>query len=300
MDVVDTFAAVRAVGPGRTALVPTMGYLHEGHIGLIRRAVAENDRTVVSLFVNPLQFNERSDLDRYPRDFERDRSIAEQAGADVLFAPVADEMFSRPPRAVVRVDDVAAHMEGIRRPGHFEGVATVVTKLFAGAQPTTAYFGRKDAQQVAVVSALAMDLSFPVQIVPVSTVREADGLALSSRNVFLSSEERVTATAISRGLFAAADLVEAGETDASTLIAACREHLTDLDVEYIELADQQNAQPLGRLVEPSFLALSARVGATRLIDNVAFDLVDGAWIPDRGQRLETRSMLYEGRDAAGR
>lgn len=300
MEVVDTFAAIRRAETGSVALVPTMGYLHEGHISLIRRAVAENDRTVVSLFVNPLQFNEQSDLVRYPRDFERDRSIAEHAGADMLFAPSADEMFPRPPKTMVRVDEIAAHMEGSRRPGHFDGVATVVTKLFAGAQPTAAYFGRKDAQQVAVVSTLAIDLSLPVKIVPVSTVREADGLALSSRNVFLSDDERVTAAAISRGLFAAADLVEAGETEASKLVAACLDHLTDVDVEYIELADQQTAQPVRRLIEPSFLALAARVGATRLIDNVALDLVNGEWFPDRGQRLETRSMLYEGRDAAGR
>jgi pantoate--beta-alanine ligase len=277
-----------------------MGYLHEGHVRLIRRSVAENDITVVSLFVNPLQFDEQSDLDRYPRDFDRDRSIVEQAGADVLFAPAAEEMFPHPPATTVRVDQLADHMEGVHRRGHFDGVATVVTKLFAGVQPNAAYFGRKDAQQLAVVSTLTVDLSLPVRVVAVSTVRESDGLALSSRNVFLSDTDRSLASGISQGLFAAADLVDAGETAGASLIAACRDHLTGLEIEYVELADQRSAQPVQRLEEPSFLAVSAQVGATRLIDNVAFDLVNGEWFPDRGQPLDGRSMLYEGRDAAGR
>ena len=269
-------------------------------MSLIRRSVVENDTTVVSLFVNPLQFDQESDLERYPRDLDRDRSIADQAGADLLFAPSVDEMFPQPPMTIVRVNEIANPMEGDRRPGHFDGVATVVTKLFAGVQPTTAYFGRKDAQQLAVVSTLALDLSLPIRVVPVSTVREPDGLALSSRNVFLSDADRSEAVAIPRGLFAAADCVDSGETAAAALIAACREQISGLDVEYIELASQRTAQRVRRLEEPAFLAVAARVGATRLIDNVAFDLVNGEWIPDRGQPLDGPSMLYAGRDAAGR
>lgn len=295
-----TFAAARQRGNLRVGLVPTMGYLHEGHVGLMLRSVAENDMTIVSLFVNPLQFDEPSDLKRYPRDLERDRSIAAGAGADLLFVPGVEEMFPQPRMTTVHVDEVADHMEGVRRPGHFDGVATVVAKLFAGVQPSTAYFGRKDAQQLAVVSTLAMDLSLPVHVVPVSTVREPDGLALSSRNVFLSDREREKALAISRGLFAAADCVATGERSGDALIAACREQLAGVEVEYVSLASQRIAQPVRRLEEPSFLAVAARVGAIRLIDNVAFDRVDGEWIPDRGQTLDGPSMLYEGHDAAGR
>jgi pantoate--beta-alanine ligase len=192
-------------------------------------------------------------------------------------------------------------MEGPRRPGHFEGVATVVAKLFAGIQPDVAYFGRKDAQQVAVITTMARDLSFPVRIEPGSTVREGDGLALSSRNVFLSEDDRERALVISRGLFDAADLVEQGERDAGVIESVCGAALGELDeLEYVQLADQSTAQPMGTLDRPAFLAVAGTVGSTRLIDNVAIDLVDGRWVVDRGERLQERSMLYGERDAAGR
>lgn len=300
MIVTSTFAETRRRSAGVVGLVPTMGYLHEGHLSHITRSVTDNDTTVVSLFVNPLQFDDASDLDRYPRDFERDHELAASAGADVLFAPDLAEMYPTKPLASVVVSDVTSRMEGERRPGHFEGVATVVAKLFAGLQPDVAYFGRKDAQQVAVVSTMTRDLSFPVRIEPGSTIREVDGLALSSRNVFLSPDDRDRALAISAGLSAAADLLEGGETDARTLESVCMERLSDLDVDYVQLADQATARPLEAVDRPCFLAVAASVGSVRLIDNVAFDPGGAGWIADRGVRLSRPSMLYGGADAAGR
>jgi pantoate--beta-alanine ligase len=210
-------------------------------------------------------------------------------------------MYSADPLASVVVAQLTDHMEGPRRPGHFEGVATVVAKLFAGIQPDVAYFGRKDAQQVAVVTTMARDLSFPVRIEPGSTVRELDGLALSSRNVFLSEADRERALAISRSLFTAADLIEHGEADAAVIESACRVALGDLDeLDYVQLADQSTAQPLRTLDRPAFLAVAGTIGSTRLIDNVAIDRIDGRWVVDRGKRLVERSMLYGERDAPGR
>jgi pantoate--beta-alanine ligase len=298
--VTTTFAECRRLESGAVGLVPTMGFLHEGHLSHIARSSATNDTTIVSLFVNPTQFNDPADLERYPRDFERDRDLARSAGADVLFAPDVAEMYPGEALASVHVDRVTDHMEGPRRPGHFEGVATVVAKLFAGIQPDVAYFGRKDAQQVAVVTTMVRDLRFPVRIEPGSTVRESDGLALSSRNVFLSPADRRRALAISIALFAAADSIETGEVDGASIEASCRSRLGGVDVEYVRLADQAQAQPLDVLDRPAFLAVAATVGPTRLIDNVAIDLVDGRWVVDRGERLTRRSMLYGASDVAGR
>lgn len=301
MIVSTTFVETRRLGAGVVGLVPTMGFLHEGHLSHISKSADANDTTIVSLFVNPTQFDDPADLERYPRAFERDRDLAFSAGADVLFAPDVPEMYSGDPLASVVVAQVTDHMEGPRRPGHFEGVATVVAKLFAGIQPDVAYFGRKDAQQVAVITTMARDLSFPVRIEPGSTVRERDGLALSSRNVFLSEDDRERALVISRGLFDAADLVEQGERDAGVIESVCGAALGELDeLEYVQLADQSTAQPMGTLDRPAFLAVAGTVGSTRLIDNVAIDLVDGRWVVDRGERLQERSMLYGERDAAGR
>lgn len=300
MIVATTLAECRRLGTGIVGLVPTMGFLHEGHLSHIAKSATSNDTTIVSLFVNPAQFNDPADLERYPRDFERDRELAFSAGADVLFAPDVSEMYPSEPLASVVVDEVTDHMEGPRRPGHFEGVATVVAKLFAGIQPDVAYFGRKDAQQVAVVTAMARDLRFPLRIQPGSTVRETDGFALSSRNVFLSEADRERALALSRGLFAAADEIDAGKRDAFSIERACRERLGSVDVEYVQLADQATAQPLSTLDRPAFLAVAGTVGATRLIDNIAIDRIDGRWVVDRGERLTGPSMLYGESDAAGR
>lgn len=281
MRVTSTFAETRQTSSGRTALVPTMGALHAGHLSLIEAARAVADRVVVSLFVNPLQFNDSSDLARYPRDFDRDAAMCDRAGVDVLFAPTLDEMYPTEPLVRVSVGPVGDHMEGRHRPGHFEGVATVVVKLLAGIQPAVAVFGRKDAQQVAVVRSVVTDLSFPVEILGVSTVREPDGLAMSSRNVFLAPAARRSATGLSRGLMRAAGLVDGGERSAATLVEAVEAEATEVALDYVLLADQERAQPMAVLDRPAFLAVAGVVGGVRLIDNVAFD-GDDPFQADRG------------------
>jgi pantoate--beta-alanine ligase len=270
-----------------------MGFLHEGHLSLIEAARQECDTVVMSLFVNPLQFDRDDDLARYPRDLERDAALAGEAGADVVFAPELEEMYPEDQLTRVNVTGLSDELEGPNRPGHFEGVATVVAKLFAGLQPGRAYFGRKDAQQLAVVRRMATDLSMPVDVVGVPIVREGDGLALSSRNIFLSEDERSIALELSRGLMGAADLVEAGERDAKAITNAVYFEIGDvLDVEYVALAGQDRVQPLTRLDRPAFLALAAWAGNTRLIDNVHFDSTADGYVADRGNRLAAASVLY--------
>lgn len=297
MRITKTFAETRMATSGHVGLVPTMGFLHEGHLALIEAAREANDTVVMSLFVNPLQFDRDSDLVRYPRDLERDVELAAAAGADIVFAPVLEEMYPGEQLTRVNVTRLSDEMEGPNRPGHFEGVATVVAKLIAGIQPDRSYFGRKDAQQLAVVRRMASDLSFPGEVFGVPIVREGDGLALSSRNIFLSAEERASAQALSRGLLAAGDQVEAGERDAGRLVAAVLDEIVqspELSVEYVTLASQDLVQPLDALDRPAFLALAAWSGETRLIDNVHLDERDGGFVADRGSRLETKSVLYEG------
>lgn len=292
MELVRTFADARSFYRGLVALVPTMGFFHEGHISLMRSARLAADTVVVSHFINPLQFNDPSDLERYPHDLERDMGMAEEAGADVLFAPPRGEMFPREPVTRVQVTGLTERMEGVTRPGHFTGVATVVTKLFAGLQPHTAYFGRKDGQQLAVLRRMTMDLSFPVTIVAHPTVREPDGLALSSRNIFLGVEDRPSALELSRGLMAAATAAEAGERDGRRLEDLVLQSLVSAQVEYVELVSQETLERLDQLDRLALLAVAARVGETRLIDNVAFDLVGGEVVADRGVRLDRTSVLY--------
>jgi len=290
--VVGTFAAAREASWGTVALVPTMGYLHEGHLSLIGAARDAADTVVVSNFVNPIQFDEPDDLAAYPRDLGRDNELCRLAGADVVFAPTVAEMYPTNPSTSVVPGAHADGMEGDFRHGHFEGVATVVAKLFAGLQPDRAYFGRKDAQQLAVITAMARDLSFPVEVVPGPTVRESDGLALSSRNVRLA--DRASAVAISRGLFAAADLAEGGERSAAVLEEAVRETLAavDLEPDYLVLADAGTMAELGGVTGECVLAAAARVGEVRLIDNVVLVESDGVVVADRGTRLERPSILY--------
>lgn len=298
MRVVATFEEVRDALRGTTGLVPTMGYLHEGHLSLIGLAREESDTVVVSLFVNPLQFDDPGDLERYPRDPERDGHLAEEAGADLLFAPALEVMYPLPAITRVVLPSLEAEMEGAFRPGHFEGVATVVAKLMAGLQPDRAYFGRKDAQQLAVVRRMAFDLSFPIEIVGGQTVRETDGLALSSRNVFLSDAERHPAVGLSQGLMAAADAFEAGTRDAETLEEVVRETVTGAEIEYVKLADARTTTGLSQVDRDAFLAIAARVGATRLIDNLPFIVEPGGTISaDRGIRLTRPSILYGDRHA---
>lgn len=291
MKVVETFAEARSLVEGSIGLVPTLGYLHEGHLDLMSQARLGNDQVMASLFVNPLQFDDPTDFDAYPRQMERDAKLMERAGVDILFAPTVEEMYPIEPVTRVVVGVLTESMEGAHRPGHFAGVATVVTKLLAGLQPDRAYFGKKDAQQLAMVMRLTVDLSLPVEIVPCSTVRESDGLALSSRNVRIPAGDRDQATRVSVGLFAAADLAASGERDAQVLERAVSEHLTGVDVEYVTLAERETARPLARLDRPAFLATAVRIGGVRLIDNVWLE-PDGAC--DRGTLLGSTSILYQG------
>jgi pantoate--beta-alanine ligase len=276
MRTVRTVAALRAAldGPRRAGrsigLVPTMGALHEGHLSLIRAAGAENDLVVVSLFVNPAQFNEASDLDTYPRDEDRDARDAENAGAGILFAPPVEEVYPPGFSTTVRVAGLTEHLEGEHRgTSHFEGVATVVTKLLNMAQPDVAYFGQKDAQQAAVIRRLARDLDIPVRIAVCPTVREPDGLALSSRNVHLKGADRERALALSKALEAAKDAVDTGERDPDAVAAAGRAAMARLGVEpeYVALVDPDDLLPVQRINGTVLVAVAARVGTTRLIDN---------------------------------
>lgn len=250
-------------GPGRApsiGLVPTMGALHAGHLSLIAAARAGCDQVVVSLFVNPAQFGRGEDLEKYPRDEARDIATAEQAGVDVLFAPTAEQIYPEGFDTWVDPGKVGTYLEGTARPGHFRGVATICTKLFLLVKPQRVYFGRKDAQQVAVVKQLVRDLELPVEVVACPTVRDADGLALSSRNVFLSPEERAAAVALPRALQAGLAAHRAGD-DA---VRAAREVLdaeAGVRVDYVAEAD----------LDGPTLAAAVLVGSTRLIDNVALD-----------------------------
>lgn len=295
MNLVHTFEDVRRSAVGSVGLVPTMGFLHEGHLSLIREASRRNDTAVVSVFVNPLQFGETRDLSTYPRDLDRDVALAFDAGATVVFAPDTDYMYPDRPATTVTVGRVAEGMEGAARPGHFAGVATVVAKLFAGVQPDASYFGRKDAQQLAVITTMAADLAFPVVVNGLPIVREADGLALSSRNVRLSAGDRGAATALSSGLLAAADAFEAGEESVDRLMDIALRHMgavPEISVEYVELADARTAAISDSLAGTQFLASAARVGDVRLIDNVTFDSATKS--ADRGVRLAHPSILYGG------
>lgn len=291
MEVTRTFAGTRDRYRGRVGLLPTLGYFHEGHLRLMDILAEQCDTLVVSLFVNPTQFNEEEDFDAYPRDEERDSTLAKEHGADILFAPAVEEVYPGPSITTVEVIGVTDEMEGRHRPGHFVGVATVVAKLFAGLQPDVAMFGRKDAQQLAVLEAMVRDLRFPIEIVEAPIVREPDGLALSSRNVRLTPEDRQAALAISRGLFQASEQVDAGERRGDRLEGTVERSIKALDVDYVKLASQETMKPIETLDRPAVLAVAAHVGAARLIDNVAFDIVDGRPVPDRGILLSEPSVL---------
>ena len=254
----------------RIGLVPTMGYFHEGHLSLMRRARVDCEVTVVSLFVNPTQFNDTADLEAYPRDEARDAAIAQSAGVDVLFAPNATEMYEHGASTSVVVGGVSESLEGASRgPGHFRGVATVVAKLFNIVQPSVAYFGQKDAQQALVVRRMARDLDFPVRIEVCPTVREPDGLAMSSRNVRLPPPARAQALALRRGLDAAVAAVAGGERDGARVEARARQAMQALGVEpeYFAVVSAETLSPVRSLAGEILLAVAARVGGVRLIDN---------------------------------
>jgi pantoate--beta-alanine ligase len=293
MEVTRTFDRTRQLYQGRVGILPTLGYFHEGHLRLMDLLRERCDTLVVSLFVNPTQFNDVGDYESYPRDEERDASLAEDRDVDILFAPDEAEVYPGDSVTTVEVVGVTDEMEGRHRPGHFVGVATVVAKLFAGLRPEVAMFGRKDAQQLAVLKAMVTDLRFPIEIVEAPVVREPDGLALSSRNVRLTKTDRERALAISRGLFQAAEQVDAGERRAERLEGTVLRSMKRLDVDYVKLAAQATMKPMDHLDRPAVLAVAAQVGEVRLIDNVAFDLDGGEPVPDRGIILEAPSELTE-------
>jgi pantoate--beta-alanine ligase len=259
---------------GRTiGLVPTMGSFHEGHLSLIRRARVDCEVVVVSLFVNPTQFAPTEDLATYPRDERRDAGLADAEGVDLLFAPADDEVYPDGFDTTVTVGGVASVLEGDparRGPGHFAGVATIVTKLFNMVGPDVAYFGQKDAQQAVVIRSLVRDLDIPVRIEICPTVRDPDGLALSSRNGYLSSDERARALALSRALRAAEAAVDGGERDGAAVLRAARVELdgAGIEPEYLELRSTYDLSPVERVNGSTLLAVAARIGKARLIDNV--------------------------------
>jgi pantoate--beta-alanine ligase len=254
----------------RIGLVPTMGALHEGHLSLMRRARSECDEVVVTLFVNPAQFNQTSDLDAYPRDEDRDVVIASEQGVDYLFAPTVAEIYPDGFKTTVSIGGITELLEGVHRGReHFDGVATVVCKLFNIAVPDVAYFGQKDVQQTLVIKQLVRDLNMTVQIEVCPTIREADGLALSSRNARLSPDERRRATALHQALATAQVLVAAGETDAAAILTAGLEELDDpgIRVEYLQIVNPATLMPITNVGGPALALVAAWVGETRLIDN---------------------------------
>ena len=258
----------RGPSPG-LALVPTMGFLHEGHLSLIRRARADCEVVVVSLFVNPKQFGEGEDLDAYPRDEARDAALAEEAGADILFAPAHEEVYPDGFATTVEVAGITDALCGAARPGHFAGVTTVVTKLLNMVGPDVAYFGQKDAQQALVIRKLVRDLDIPVRIEICPTVREPDGLAMSSRNAYLSAEERERALSLNRALRAAEAAVAQGRMAAEEVLAEARKQLekAGIEPEYLELRSAKDLAPVERVNGSTLLAVAAQVGGARLIDN---------------------------------
>jgi pantoate--beta-alanine ligase len=276
MKLVTTIAELRTVtdetraAGKRVGLVPTMGYLHDGHLSLMHRSVADNDLTVSTIFVNPLQFAAGEDLSTYPRDPEGDRGKAESAGTDVLFTPSLEEMYPEVVCTNVQVDVAVGTMESAARPTHFDGVATVVAKLFALVGPCRAYFGDKDFQQLAVVRRMAFDLSFPVEVVGCPIVREADGLAMSSRNVYLTDDQRGQATVLHRAVEAGTALVAAGERDADVVRAQMAAMISDAslaELDYAEVVDPTTLERCDEVRGEVRLIVAARFGSTRLLDN---------------------------------
>jgi len=255
-------------------LVPTMGALHGGHLSLIRRCRAENELAIMSLFVNPIQFNRKGDLDRYPRDLERDSRMARETGVDIIYAPGVAQMYPEGFATYITVEGVTDRWEGASRPGHFRGVVTVCAKLFTICRPHRAYFGQKDYQQSLVVRRMVSDLNLDLEIIVLPTVREVDGLALSSRNVLLNPEERQQATVLSRALIEAQAAVRAGECDARRLADAIEAHIRSAPlavVDYVGVCDSDTLEPLARISGRAVALVAASFGTTRLIDNAVLE-----------------------------
>ncbi len=256
-------------------LVPTMGYLHEGHRSLIDRAVAENDKVVVSDFVNPIQFGVNEDLATYPRDIEADKKLCEQAGADLIFHPEAEEMYAPDFSTYVEMQKVSEGLCGKTRPTHFRGVCTVVCKLFNIVMPDRAYFGQKDAQQMAVIRRMVRDLDMDIEIVGCPIIREKDGLAKSSRNTYLNEEERKAALVLSKAVFLGEDMMKNGERDAGIILAAMRgviEAEPMAKIDYVEMVDADSIEPLTKAKGRVLTAVAVYIGSTRLIDNFIMEV----------------------------
>ncbi|HLF28792.1 MAG TPA: pantoate--beta-alanine ligase [Anaerolineae bacterium] len=276
---IETFRQAKSARPGTWGLAPTMGYLHEGHLSLVRRARAENDRVAVSIFVNPTQFGPHEDLAAYPRDLQRDLDLLEPLGVDLVFHPAPEVMYPPHFQTYVTVEEVTQTLEGAARPGHFRGVATVVAKLFNIAQADRAYFGQKDAQQVIVIKRLAADLALPIQIVVCLTVREPDGLAMSSRNTYLDPAQRKAATILHRALNVAKERYDMGERAGGVLRGAMRSTIEEEPlavIDYVSAADPTTLLELDRVGDNLLLSLAVRIGKPRLIDN--FLLEQGQWM----------------------
>lgn len=284
--VITTVAEMRAARegmPGSVGLVPTMGYLHEGHLSLVRRSVRDCDHTIVSIFVNPTQFGPNEDFERYPRDEARDLELLMKENVDAVFMPTVDEMY--PPGFDDWVEvhgPVAERLEGEHRPGHFRGVTTIVARLLRIVRPDRAYFGQKDAQQLRVIRRMTADLGLPIDVIGLPTVREQDGLAMSSRNIYLSPEDRSAALVLSRALRHAEDRVCAGDVDAATIkhkVESMIRAEPAAALEYVSLSDETTLEELATIDRPALLLLAARVGSTRLIDNAVL-IPPGLTIPD--------------------
>jgi len=255
----------------RVGLVPTMGALHDGHLSLVRAAKKQCDAVVVSIFVNPTQFAPTEDLAKYPRQMERDRALLEEEGVDILFAPSVEEIYGSGSITWVLVEGLSEKLDGRSRPGHFRGVATVVAKLFNIIEPQIAFFGQKDAAQLAVIRRMVRDLNFPVEIIAGAIVREPDGLAMSSRNAYLSPEERGHALVLQRSLRRAEAEFQSGQRIAAKLISAALEVLASepqVAVDYLEIVNPDTLESVERITQTALLAIAARVGSTRLIDNI--------------------------------
>jgi pantoate--beta-alanine ligase len=269
----DELRSARLSLKGTVGLVPTMGFLHEGHLSLIRHAREQCDHVVVSIFVNPTQFGKNEDLSKYPRDLERDLKLIEPL-TDLVWMPTTEIMYPPGYQTWVEVEAITSPLEGAMRPGHFRGVTTVVAKLFNGVQPHKAYFGQKDAQQAAAIRQMTRDLNFPIEIVVCPIVREADGLAMSSRNVYLDPEQRKAATVLFRSLSAAKELYESGERDADKIREKMKEVLADeplANVQYVSCADYDTLEELDEIKEKALLSMAVFVGKTRLIDNFVLE-----------------------------
>jgi|SRR5271166_1160486 len=259
---------------GRLGLVPTMGALHEGHLSLVRAARAQCDAVAVSLFVNPTQFGPTEDLAKYPRPFERDCQLLEKEGIDILFAPPVEEIYPQGAVSWVVVEGLSGKLDGRSRPGHFRGVTTMVAKLFHILEPDGAFFGQKDAAQLAVIRRMVRDLNFPVEVVACPIVREPDGLAMSSRNTYLNREERVRALVLQRALKEARQQFQAGERSAAKLIAAAKEVFAgepQVRLDYLEIVDPDTLDPVERISQKALVAVAGYVGSTRLIDNTILE-----------------------------